>query len=165
MSEAAKDPYRLVEILLDEDTIARRGPDVDHERRIAVFDLLESNSFRPLGSHGGPYVLRLAIEESRLVFDVMLEGREPHGRILLSLTPFRRIVKDYFMVCDSYYEAIRNAAPSQIEAIDMGRRGLHNEGSEILRERLKGKIELDFDTARRLFTLICALHIRDENRT
>lgn len=159
MSETS---FRIAEVLLDEASIESRGPDVDHERRIAIFDLVENNVFRPLQSDGGPYVLRLAIESGRLVFDVMTEGRAPHGKVMLSLTPFRRIVKDYFLVCDSYHAAIRNAAPSQIEAIDMGRRGLHNEGSEILRERLKDKIELDFETARRLFTLICALASRDD---
>ena len=157
------DPFRLDDVELDEASIQSRGPDVDHERRVAIFDLLEANSFRPKGSPGGPYVLRLALEEGRLVFDVLTETREPHGRVILSLTPFRKIVKDYFFICESYYSAIKTAAPAQIEAIDMGRRGLHNEGSEVLLERLKDKIELDFDTARRLFTLICALHARDES--
>lgn len=154
--------FRLVDVKLDETSIQARGADVEHERRVAIFDLLEANSFRPVQSPGGPYVLRLALEEGRLVFDVLTEARAPHGRVILSLTPFRKIIKDYFLVCDSYYEAIRSAPPAQIEAIDMGRRGLHNEGSEVLRERLKDKIELDHDTARRLFTLICALHARDD---
>lgn len=157
------DTFRLADIELDEASIQSRGPDVDHERRVAIFDLLEANFFKPKGSPGGPYVLRLALEDGRLVFDVLTEARAPHGRLVLSLTPFRRIVKDYFFVCESYYSAIKTAAPSQIEAIDMGRRGLHNEGSEVLLERLKDKIELDFDTARRLFTLICALHARDDS--
>jgi uncharacterized protein (UPF0262 family) len=157
--------FRIGEVLLDEATIAQRGPDVDHERRIAIFDLLEGNHFKPIGSHGGPYQLRLAIESGRLLLDLRLMDGEQHGKLILSLTPFRRIVKDYFMVCDSYYQAIRTASPSQIEAIDMGRRGLHNEGADLLTERLAGKIEIDKDTARRLFTLVCALHIRDENRT
>ena len=126
------DPFRLIEVELDEASIQSRGPDVDHDRRVAIFDL-------------------------------MTEDRRPHGKFILSLTPFRRIVKDYFFVCASYYSAIKTAPPSQIEAIDMGRRGLHNEGSEVLQQRLKDKIELDFDTARRLFTLICALHARDES--
>lgn len=156
------DTFRLSDIELDETSIQARGADVEHERRVAIFDLLEANSFRPVQSPGGPYVLRLALEEGRLVFDVLTEARQPHGRVILSLTPFRKIIKDYFMVCDSYYEAIRSAPPAQIEAIDMGRRGLHNEGSDVLRERLKDKIELDHDTARRLFTLICALHARDD---
>jgi uncharacterized protein (UPF0262 family) len=158
----SNDTYRLIDIELDEASIQTRGADVDHERRVAIFDLLEGNSFRPVQSPGGPYVLRLALEEGRLVLDVLTENREPHGRVILSLTPFRKIIKDYFFVCDSYYQAIRVAPPAQIEAIDMGRRGLHNEGSDVLRERLKDKIELDHDTARRLFTLICALHARED---
>ncbi len=162
MSEEAS-TFRLVAVELDEASIQSRSPDVDHDRRVAIFDLIEENSFRPLQSPGGPYVLRLALEDGRLVFELQTEDRAPHGKLILSLTPFRRIVKDYFMVCDSYYSAIRTAPPAQIEAIDMGRRGLHNEGSELLRERLKDKIELDFDTARRLFTLICALHARDDS--
>ncbi len=156
------DIFRLKDIELDETSIQARGADVEHERRVAIFDLLEANSFRPVQSPGGPFVLRLALEEGRLVFDVMTEARDPHGRVILSLTPFRKIIKDYFLVCDSYYEAIRSAPPAQIEAIDMGRRGLHNEGSDVLLDRLRGKIELDHDTARRLFTLICALHARDD---
>ena len=156
------DTFRLVDVELDETSIQARGADVEHERRVAIFDLLEANAFRPVQSPGGPYVLRLALEEGRLVFDVLTQNRDPHGRVILSLTPFRKIIKDYFLVCDSYYEAIRSAPPAQIEAIDMGRRGLHNEGSDVLRERLKDKIELDHDTARRLFTLICALHARDD---
>jgi uncharacterized protein (UPF0262 family) len=155
--------FRLTDIELDPASIQSRGPDVDHERQVAIFDLLEQNHFKPKLSPGGPYVLRLALEEGRLVFDILTAARAPHGRVILSLTPFRKIVKDYFFVCDSYYSAIKTAAPSQIEAIDMGRRGLHNEGSDVLLERLKDKIELDFDTARRLFTLICALHARDDS--
>jgi uncharacterized protein (UPF0262 family) len=156
------DSYRLIDIELDENSIQSRGADVEHERRVAIFDLIETNSFRPVQSPGGPYVLRLALEDGRLVFDVLTEERAPHGRVILSLTPFRKIIKDYFFICDSYYQAIRAAPPAQIEAIDMGRRGLHNEGSDVLRERLKDKIELDHDTARRLFTLICALHARED---
>jgi uncharacterized protein (UPF0262 family) len=152
--------YRIVEIDLDKASVAERGPDVEHERRIAIFDLLEENRFQPAGSPGGPYKLRLGLEENRLVFDVALEDGAPHGKVILSLTPMRRVIKDYFFVCESYHQAIRTASPSQIEAIDMGRRGLHNEGSQILMERLNGKIETDMDTARRLFTLICALHLK-----
>ena len=126
---------------------------------IAIYDILEGNSFRPEGSHGGPYRLVLSVDENRLVFDIQLEDEAPHGKVMLSLTPLRRVIKDYFLICESYYKAIRTAPPSQIEALDMGRRGLHDEGSELLRERLAGKIEVDHDTARRLFTLICALHI------
>lgn len=149
---------RLVRITLDENSIGRSSPDIEHERAVAIYDLLEDNSFAPADHDGGPYVLHLAITENRLVFDIRLEDGSPLMAHLLSLTPLRRIVKDYFLICDSYYKAIRTATPSQIEAIDMGRRGLHNEGSELLMERLKEKISVDFDTARRLFTLICVLH-------
>ena len=155
-----KSRFRIAELVLDERTVMRRSPDVEHERKVAIFDLLEENSFAPSGSEGGPYLLHLAIEENRLVFDIRLEGGDAHGKIMLSLSPFRKIIKDYFLICESYYDAIRTAAPAQIEAIDMGRRGLHNEGSELLRERLAGKVEIDFDTSRRLFTLICVLHIK-----
>lgn len=155
-----KNRFRIVDLVLDEHTVMRRSPDVEHERKVAIFDLLEENSFTPNGSEGGPYHLHLAIEENRLVFDIRLEDDSPHGKVMLSLTPFRRIIKDYFLICESYYDAIKTAAPAQIEAIDMGRRGLHNEGSQLLKERLAGKIELDFDTSRRLFTLICVLHIK-----
>ncbi|MBI1260753.1 MAG: UPF0262 family protein [Rhizobiales bacterium] len=152
--------YRIANLILDESTVVRRSPDVEHERKVAIFDLLEENHFVPQGSPGGPYVLHLAIEENRLVFDIRLEGDVAHGKVMLSLSPFRRIIKDYFMICESYYDAIKTAAPAQIEAIDMGRRGLHNEGSQLLKDRLEGKIDMDFDTARRLFTLICVLHIK-----
>lgn len=152
--------FRIAAITLDEATVVRRSPDVEHERKVAIYDLIEENSFAPQGSPGGPYHLHLAIEENRLVFDIRLMDDTSHGKVVLSLTPFRRIVKDYFLVCDSYYKAIQSATPSQIEAIDMGRRGIHNEGSTLLMDRLSGKIEVDFDTARRLFTLVCVLHIR-----
>ena len=153
-----KPAQRLFKITLDEGSIGRSSPDIEHERAVAIYDLLEDNSFAPVDHEGGPYALHLSIQESRLVFDIRREDGTPLTAHLLSLTPFRRIVKDYFLICDSYYKAIRTATPSQIEAIDMGRRGLHNEGSELLMERLKEKIEIDFDTARRLFTLICVLH-------
>ncbi len=149
---------RLVKITLDEGSIGRSSPDIEHERAVAIYDLIEDNSFAPADHDGGPYALHLAITENRLVFDIRQQDGTPLMAHLLSLTPFRKIVKDYFMICDSYYKAIRTATPSQIEAIDMGRRGLHNEGSELLMERLKEKIAVDFDTARRLFTLICVLH-------
>jgi uncharacterized protein (UPF0262 family) len=149
---------RLVAITLDEGSIGRSSPDIEHERAVAIYDLIEQNTFAPVGHDGGPYALHLSITENRLAFDVRLAEGTPVVAHLLSLTPLRRIVKDYFLICDSYYKAIRTATPSQIEAIDMGRRGLHNEGSELLMERLGGKIELDFDTARRLFTLVCVLH-------
>jgi uncharacterized protein (UPF0262 family) len=151
-------PQRLIKVTLDESSIGRSSPDIEHERAVAIYDLLEDNSFAPAGHDGGPYALHLSITENRLVFDIRAEDGSPVMAHLFSLTPLRRIVKDYFMICDSYYKAIRTATPSQIEAIDMGRRGLHNEGSELLMERLKEKIEVDFDTARRLFTLICVLH-------
>lgn len=153
-------PFRLSSIVLDERTIVRRTREVEQERDVAIYDLLESNSFTPEGSQGGPYKLVLGVEENRLIFDIQLEDSTQHGKVMLSLTPFRRVIKDYFLVCESYYKAIRNAPPSQIEALDMGRRGLHDEGSTLLRERLKGKIAVDHDTARRIFTLICVLHLK-----
>ena len=154
------DTNRLVAVNLDEESIGRSSPDIDHERQVAIYDLIEENSFALVGHKSGPYVLNLSLKENRLVFDIRREDEKPVIAHLLSLTPFKRIVKDYFMICDSYYSAIRTATPDRIEAIDMGRRGLHNEGSEVLRERLKGKVEIDHNTARRLFTLICALHFR-----
>ncbi len=156
---ARADPFRLIDVVLDE-SIGRSTPDVEHERAVAIFDLIEENSFRPVGHEGGPYRLRLSLVDSKLVFEIATEEGSPVATHILSLTPFRRIVKDYFMICESYYEAIRSSTPSQIEAIDMGRRGVHNEGSQTLVDRLRGKIEMDFDTARRLFTLICVLHWR-----
>ncbi|MBI1213349.1 MAG: UPF0262 family protein [Alphaproteobacteria bacterium] len=155
-----KSNLRLVAVDLDEASIVPRGPDVEHERKIAIFDLLEQNYFAPVGAKKGPFKLRLAIEENRLVFDISDEDDRPRVKHILSLTPLKRVMRDYFVVCDSYYQAIRSASPSQIEAIDMGRRGLHNEGSQALMDRLAGKIEVDLDTARRLFTLICALHTK-----
>ncbi len=152
--------HRILDIVLDAANIVSLNPDIEHERRVAIFDLLEENSFEPVGSPNGPYRLNLLIVENRLVFDIRREDSSPLGKIILALSPFRRIVKDYFTVCDSYFDAIKHAPPSQIEAIDMGRRGLHNDGAELLRERLAGKIEIDTNTARRLFTLICVLHIR-----
>jgi uncharacterized protein (UPF0262 family) len=149
---------RLVEVTLDDDTIGPGNRDIEHERSVAIYDLLEDNRFAPLGHDGGPYCLRLLLVNDRLVFDVRQRDGAPVVAHYLSLTPFRRIVKDYFMMCESYHTAIRTASPSQIEAIDVGRRGLHNEGSELLTERLRDKIEIDFDTARRLFTLITVLH-------
>ncbi len=151
---------RIAHIALDEATMVRRTPEVEHERQVAIYDLLEENSFSPVGLPDGPYRLHLAVHENRLLLDIRNDADAKLRDIVLSLTPFRTIVKDYFMICESYFDAIKKLSPSQIEALDMGRRGLHNEGSELLRERLEGKVELDFDTARRLFTLICVLHIR-----
>jgi uncharacterized protein (UPF0262 family) len=152
------DPNRLVAVTLDENSIGRSSPDIEHERAVAIYDLIEQNSFAPVDHDGGPYSLNLSLAENRLVFDIRLSGGEPVMAHMLSLSPFKRIIKDYFLICDSYYEAIRTATPDRIEAIDMGRRGLHDEGSRILQERIKRKMTVDFDTARRLFTLICVLH-------
>ena len=151
---------RIVNIFLDEKSLVRRAAHVEHERKVAVYDLLEDNHFAPVGDDCGPYTLHLGIENNRLVFDIRTEGGDKLDRFTLPLNSFRKIVKDYFIVCESYLEAIKTAPPSRIEALDMGRRGLHNEGSEILRDRLEGKVDIDKRTARRLFTLICVLHIR-----
>ncbi len=160
MSGAGSDTSRLIDVELDE-SVGRATPDIEHERAVAIFDLVEENCFHPVGDDkGGPYKLRLSLVDSRLVFAISREGGEAVVTHILSLTPFRRIVKDYFLICESYYDAIRSSTPSQIEAIDMGRRGLHNEGSQTLMDRLNGKIDIDFDTARRLFTLVCVLHWR-----
>ncbi len=158
ISRNVKSLFRIVSIKLD--GVGRHSPEIEQEQKIAVHDLLEANSFRPKGSPGGPYHLILANAESRLVFDVRLEDLSEHGRVHLSMTPFRRVLKDYAHVCQSYYASLREAIPARIEAIDMGRRGLHDEGSHLLLERLKGKIETDFKTARRLFTLISALYLK-----
>jgi uncharacterized protein (UPF0262 family) len=157
---AVDSSFRLSSITLDERTIVRRTREIEQERDVAIYDLLESNSFAPEGSQGGPYRLLLGVEENKLTFDIQLEDSTQHGKVMLSLTPFRRVIKDYFLVCESYFKAIRHAPPSQIEALDMGRRGLHDEGSHILQDAIKRKIKVDFDTARRLFTLVCVLHWR-----
>jgi len=149
---------RLVGVTLDEETLDPGSRDVEHEREVAIYDLIEENFFAPAGHEGGPYRLHLLHAANRPVFDVRLDDETPLVAHYLSLTPFRRLVKDYLMTCESYYQAIRTSTPAQIEAIDMGRRGLHNEGSELLKERLKDKIDMDFDTARRLFTLVTVLH-------
>lgn len=151
---------RIANIVLDEHTVVRRSPDVEHERAVAIYDLLEENHFAPADVPEGPYDLHLSVRENRLIFDIRSQTGETLASVALSLLPFRRIVKDYFTVCESYFHAIKTAAPSRIEAIDMGRRGLHNEGSELLRDQLAGKIDVDLNTARRLFTLLCVLHIR-----
>ena len=150
--------HRLCAVTLDEASIGRANADVEHERSVAIYDLLEDNVFCPATHGGGPYKLFIGMSDNRLVFDIKLEDGSAVITHLLSLSPFRKLVKDYFLVCESYYQAIRTASPAQIEAIDMGRRGLHNEGSQLLLDRLEGKVQLDFDTARRLFTLVCALH-------
>jgi uncharacterized protein (UPF0262 family) len=159
-SERAATPKsnRLIAVTLDEASIGRSGPDIEHERAVAIYDLLEENTFAPVEGERGPYKLHLSITGSRLVFDIRRANDAPVMAHLLSLSPLRRIVKDYFLICDGYYAAIRTATPERIEAIDMGRRALHDEGSELLMERLKRKVAIDFDTARRLFTLICVLH-------
>ncbi|WP_298355271.1 UPF0262 family protein [Rhodoblastus sp.] len=149
---------RLVSVTLDETSIGRGNPDQEHERAIAIYDLVEENSFSLPNHAGGPYQLLIALHESKLALNIKDEAGELIIVHILSLTPFRRILKDYFMICESYYAAIRTASPAQIEAIDMGRRGLHNEGAQLLAERLRGKIDVDFDTTRRIFTLITALH-------
>lgn len=151
---------RIANIALDDRTVVRRNPDIEHERAVAMYDLLEENTFAPKAGGEGPFDVMLGVVENRLVLDVKDAKGDPAERIAVPLAPFRQIVKDYFTVCESYYDAIRHAPPSQIEAIDMGRRGLHNEGSEMLRERLAEKVDIDFDTARRLFTLLCVLHLK-----
>ena len=156
---ATKGNFRLCDVVLD-DTIGRATPDVEHERAVAIFDLIEENTFEPIGHAGGPYRLNISLLDSKLVFAISTEAGDAVATHILSLTPFRRIVKDYFLICESYYQAIRSSTPSQIEAIDMGRRGIHNEGSQTLMDRLSGKIKFDFDTARRLFTLVCVLYWR-----
>lgn len=154
---------RICHIEIDERGLARPTPEIEQERRVAVFDLLEDNSFTlPLREDRptvpGPYRLGLAIREGRLVFDLATEGGDKAAEFHLSLGPFRQVVKDYFQICESYFDAVKRLPPSQIEAIDMARRGIHNEGARVLQERLEGKAEVDRDTARRLFTLICVLH-------
>jgi uncharacterized protein (UPF0262 family) len=148
-------------IYLDEKHQVRKRPEVEHEQQVAIYDLLEENHFEPVGDFTGPYSVHLRIEENRLYFDVRGDDdSDTLTTIQLPLTPFRRIVKDYFMICESYYDAIKKATPSQIETIDMARRGLHNEGSEQLSDVLADKVNIDENTARRLFTLLCVLHIR-----
>lgn len=155
---------RIIAIDLDEHTILWRSADVEQERRIAIFDLLEGNHFAPQREHPdgyvGPYRIKLRVEEGRLAIDMAREDGSHLETLVLGLGRFRRPIKDYFAICDSYYQAIRQATPQQIETIDMARRGIHNDAAELLKERLAGKIEVDFDTARRLFTLICVLHIK-----
>ena len=158
--EESEAGYKIIKIDLDERSLAPATADIEHERKVAIYDLIEENLFKPVGAEPGPFELYLSNVERRLVFDVRKEGGDALGQVHLSMTPFRKIIKDYFMLCESYYDAIRNAAPAQIETIDMARRAMHNEGSEILIERLAEKIEVDSNTARRLFTLICSFHMR-----
>ena len=155
---------RIIDVKLDERTIIWRSADIEQERRVAIFDLLEGNHFAPVGpyadGYAGPFKIMMRVEEGRLAIDIATADDRPLETLVLALSPFRRVVRDYFAICDSYYKAIRNASPSQIETIDMARRGIHNDAAETLKGRLAGKVEVDFDTARRLFTLICVLHIR-----
>lgn len=160
----SKSDPRLTAVNLDDRTIVWRSADIEQERKIAIYDLLEDNVFEPVSEYetgyGGPFHLDLRVSDGRLAFDISDENGTELETIVLALSPFRKLIREYFAVCDSYFKAIKTATPSQIEAIDMGRRGIHNEASEILQERLAGKIVIDFKTARRLFTLVCVLHIR-----
>jgi uncharacterized protein (UPF0262 family) len=157
-------PQRIAAITLDERTVVRRSPAIEHERATAITDLLKDNRFIPQSGRAGPFHLHLAIAENRLAIEIGTPGGgpedEPSETIVLPLQPFRRIVKDYFLVCESHYESIRGHGLARVEAIDVGRRSLHDEGSALLIERLAGKVTIDHDTARRLFTLICVLHLR-----
>ena len=155
---------RILHIELDEATILWRSADIEQERRIAIFDLIEENTFRPIraaeAGHGGPYRLKLSVADGRLSLEISDEHEAPLETLVLGLGRFRRPIREYFAICESYYQAIRKATAQEIETIDMARRGVHNEAAELLLERLDGKVETDFATARRLFTLICVLHIR-----
>ena len=154
---------KIIHIDLDDSALPPPTPEIEQERKVAMFDLLEDNSFVLPERDGraapvGPYRLGLSIRQKRLVFEIATEKGEAAGEFHLSLGPFRQVVKDYFQICESYFDAVKTAAPSQIETIDMARRGIHNEGARSLEERLEGKAEVDNDTSRRLFTLICVLH-------
>jgi len=151
---------RIARITLDERTVVRRNADVEHERAVAIADLLDDNSFVPKSGLSGPFHLHLGVAENRLLLDIRDIKDQPLEQVVLPLSPFAKIVKDYFMICGSYYNAVREASPAKIEAIDMGRRALHDEGGEKLRERLAERVAVDLNTARRLFTLLCVLHIR-----
>ncbi len=160
MSEVDGDHY-IVELNIDEESLPATSQEMLHERRVAIFDLLEENEFKPLESASGPYVVNLSLQDgSRLLFDITRSNGAERASFTLSLTPFRRIIKDYFLICESYHNAIRTATSAQIEAIDMGRRGLHNEGSRLLTDSLRNQAEIEFNTSRRLFTLLCCLHRR-----
>jgi uncharacterized protein (UPF0262 family) len=151
---------RIARITLDESSIRHRTMEVEHERSVAIADLLGDNLFEPAGMKSGPYDVHLRIEEGRLVFDITSTQNQAKSKVALSVQPLRSIIRDYFLICESYYQALKAASPSKLEAIDMGRRGMHNEGSEILTDMLEGKITVDHRTSRRLFTLICVLHIK-----
>ncbi|MEC7797527.1 MAG: UPF0262 family protein [Pseudomonadota bacterium] len=151
-------PHKLASVELDAATLPAATAEIEHERRVAIFDLVERNSFEPVGAEGGSYRLKLSLQDNRRVFDVT--GEAFARTYAISLTPLKGVIKDYLLICDSYYEALRGSSPSQIESVDMGRRGLHNEGAEQLMNRLEGKIAVDQETARRLFTLLCALYRR-----
>jgi uncharacterized protein (UPF0262 family) len=151
--------FHLCAITLDEASVVQRGQTIEQEREVAILDILDANSFRVEGSDAGPYELKLGVEEGRLVFDIRRAG-EPHQRVQLALAPMRKLIRDYWMVCENFYKAIRTATPQHVESLDAGRRALHDEGANDLRQRLEGKIETDFHTARRLFTLICVLQLR-----
>ena len=155
---------RICDIALDEATILWRNPDIEQERRIAIFDLIEENTFKPLrafrAGHTGPYKLQLSVVDGRLSIGIATEAGEELETLVLGLARFRRPIREYFAICDSYYQAIRKASAAEIETIDMARRGVHDRAADLLLERFEDKIETDFDTARRLFTLICVLHIR-----
>ncbi|TNE27716.1 MAG: UPF0262 family protein [Alphaproteobacteria bacterium] len=160
----AADNHRIAHISLDEATIIWRNADVEQERRVAIFDLIEENTFKPVRSvergATGPYRLQLSVVDGRLSMEIANDAGEPLETLLIGLARFRRPIREYFAICDSYYQAIRKATPAEIETIDMARRGIHNHAAELLLERLEGKVETDFPTARRLFTLICVLHIK-----
>jgi len=155
-----KAAQRIAKVTLDERTVIRRNADIEHDRAVAISDLLEENSFVPASGIAGPFHLHLAIAENRLVLDIRDGGDKPLEKVALSLAPFRGLVKDYFMLCESYYHAVKTTTPTKLESIDMGRRSVHNEGAELLRETLSGQVTVDFATARQLFTLLCVLHIR-----
>ena len=161
MTQRERGRKRLVRITLEEDRSIRRSPEVEHERAVAVYDLLEDNAFDLIGPACGPYCLKIGIRENRLVLDVRDEGERALTEVLLPIGPLRSLIRDYFTVCEAYYEAIKTESPSRIEAIDMGRRSIHDEGADVLRRRLAPRIEIDIPTSRRLFTLICVLHVRD----
>ncbi len=157
---SSHDPNRITDISLDQGSIVRWSREVDHERQVAIYDLLENNSFSLINGFEGPYCIELSLREANLIISVAKQDKGEEAEISLSMRPFRKLIKDYFLICESYFDAIRTATPSRIEAIDMGRRGLHNDGAALLMDALKDKICIDEETARRLYTLICVLHIR-----